>query len=99
MGFISGGTGGSLKIQVGNVKYIYIIKYSLNFEMVEWAPPSLQECTGVRGGGGGGGEVVSHHVGRGRCGSSNRYCSGSSIPRIYAVCRSPKRLLRSRQQL
>ena len=55
MGFISGGTGGSLKIQVGNVKYIYIIKYSLNFEMVEWAPPSLQECTGVRGGGGGGG--------------------------------------------
>ena len=48
VGFISGGTGGSLKIQVGNVKYIYIIKYSLNFEMVEWAPPSLQECTGVR---------------------------------------------------
>ena len=28
-------------------------KYSLNFEMVEWAPPSLQECTGVRGGEGG----------------------------------------------
>lgn len=25
VGFISGGTGGSLKIQVGNVKYIYII--------------------------------------------------------------------------
>ena len=63
MGFISGGTGGSLKIQVGNVKYIYIIKYSLDFEMVEWAPPSLQECTGVRGEGGWRGSFPSRRTG------------------------------------
>ena len=33
------------------------------FEMVEWAPPSLQECTGVRGEGGWRGSFPSRRTG------------------------------------
>ena len=43
--FITGRTGGSVKIQVGNVKYNYIKKN----ERIEWAP----FVTGVHGEGGG----------------------------------------------
>ena len=48
VGFISGGTGGSLKIQVGNVKYIYII-------ILKWLSGPPLRYRSARGCGGGGG--------------------------------------------